>query len=148
MSIDAIRESPQGNAVGAIRRLDVVGVALLALAAYHLALAALMVMAPHTFYEKVGPFGVQNDHYLRDLATYEATFAVALALAWRRPAWRVPVLGLVALQFVLHAINHLVDIDAAHPHWLGPADFVSLAVAAALLVWLALFARRSPPISP
>jgi hypothetical protein len=54
------------------------------------------------------------------------------------------VLCCVALQFALHAINHLADIGAAHPHWLGPADFISLALAAAALVWLARESLRPP----
>lgn len=110
---------------------------ILAFAAYHFAAAALMVFAPHTFFSDIGPFGAQNDHYLRDTATFNAAFGVALAVAFRRPSWRAPVLCCVAVQFALHALNHLADIGAAHPHWLGPADFASLALASAVLVWLA-----------
>jgi hypothetical protein len=110
---------------------------ILVLALYHLALALLMVFAPHVFFTKIGPFGVQNDHYLRDTATFNAAFAAALAVAYRHPSWRAPVLFTIALQFALHAINHLADIGEAHPGWLGPADFVSLAVGTALVAWLA-----------
>jgi hypothetical protein len=112
-----------------------VGVA--ALAAYHLALAALMVFAPGTFFEDVGPFGVRNDHYLRDTATFNAAFATLLAIAYRRSSWRAPILCCVAVQFALHALNHLADIGEAHPRWLGPADFISLAIAAVAVAWLA-----------
>jgi hypothetical protein len=117
--------------------MSTVRVGLLAFAAYHLAIAALMVFAPRTFFTDIGPFGVQNDHYLRDTATFNAAFGVALAIAYRRAAWRAPVLCCVALQFALHSINHLADIGSAHPHWLGPADFISLALATAVLIWLA-----------
>jgi hypothetical protein len=110
---------------------------ILVLAAYHLALAALMVLAPHVFFTKIGPFGAQNDHYLRDTATFNAAFGVALAIAYQRPAWRAPVLFTIAVQFALHTVNHLADIGAAHPGWLGPADFVSLAVGTAVVAWLA-----------
>ena len=79
-----------------------------------------MVFAPHTFFTSIGPFGVQNDHYLRDTATFNLAFGVSLAIAYRRVAWRTPMLCCVALQFALHAINHLADIGAAHPYWLGP----------------------------
>jgi hypothetical protein len=47
------------------------------------------------------------------------------------------VLFTIAVQFALHTINHLADIGAAHPGWLGPADFVSLAVGTAVVAWLA-----------
>jgi hypothetical protein len=117
--------------------MSTVRVGLLAFAAYSLAVAALMVLDPHAFFTDVGPFGVQNDHYLRDLATYNAAFGVALLIAYWRVEWRTPILCCMALQFVLHSVNHLADIRSAHPYWLGPADFISLALAAAALVWLA-----------
>jgi hypothetical protein len=116
--------------------MSTVRVGILVFAAYHFVLAALMVLTPHLFFKDIGPFGVQNDHYLRDTATFEAAFGVALAIAYRRPSWRVPVLCCVTAQFVLHTINHLADIGAAHPGWLGPADFVSLAIGTAVLGWL------------
>jgi hypothetical protein len=117
--------------------MSTVRVGLFAFAAYQFAIAAMMVFAPHAFFTDIGPFGVQNDHYLRDTATYNAAFGVALLIAaWRVP-WRTPILCCVALQFVLHSVNHLVDIGSAHPYWLGPADFISLALASAVLVWLA-----------
>jgi hypothetical protein len=125
-----------------VRGTSVVSAGLLAFAAYHLAIAALMVFAPHTFFTSIGPFGVQNDHYLRDTASFNVAFGVALAIAYRRVSWRTPILCCVALQFALHAINHLADIGAAHPHWLGPADFISLALATTLLAWLARESTR------
>ncbi len=117
--------------------MSTVRVGLLAFAAYHFAVAALMVFAPHVFFTDIGPFGVQNNHYLRDTATFNVAFGAALLVAYWRVSWRTPVLCCVALQFALHSINHLVDIGAAHPYWLGPADFISLALATAVLVWLA-----------
>jgi hypothetical protein len=117
--------------------MSTVRVGLIAFAAYHFAIAALMVFAPHTFFTDIGPFGTQNDHYLRDTATFNVAFGAALLIAYRRVAWRTPVLCCIALQFALHALNHLVDIGGAHPHWLGPADFISLTLATLALVWLA-----------
>jgi hypothetical protein len=117
--------------------MSTVRVGLIAFAAYHFAVAALMVFAPHVFFTDIGPFGVQNDHYLRDTATFNVAFGAALVVAYWRVEWRTPVLCCVALQFALHTVNHLVDIGAAHPYWLGPADFISLALATAVLVWLA-----------
>ncbi|HEX4838069.1 MAG TPA: hypothetical protein VFV03_06050 [Solirubrobacteraceae bacterium] len=118
-----------------------------AFAAYHLALALLMAAAPHTFYAQIGPFGARNDHYIRDVATYNAALGVALLVALRHSSWRVPVLALTTLQFVLHSINHLVDINATHPAWNGYFDFFSLAVTTLLLAWLlriALAQEREP----
>jgi hypothetical protein len=115
---------------------------LIAFAVYHLTIAALMTFAPHTFFTDIGPFGAQNDHYLRDTATFNAAFGATLLIAYRRVNWRTPVLFCVALQFALHTINHLADIGAAHPHWLGPADFAALALSTLVLVWLTREAHR------
>jgi hypothetical protein len=106
------------------------------LAAYHLALGLWMTASPGTFYDVVGPFGTRNDHYLRDVATFYLAFAAGLGIAVRRPSWRVPVVAVVALQYLFHVVNHVVDISKASPGWVGPADVISLALVAALLVWL------------
>jgi hypothetical protein len=103
---------------------------------YHLVLALFMVAAPRVFFTNVGPFEAANVHYIRDTATFNAAIGVALLVAVRRPSWRVPVLALTTLQFVLHSINHLVDIGRAHPVWLGYFDFFSLFAATLLLAWL------------
>lgn len=134
--------STEADPTRARASISIVQIGLLAFAAYQFAVAALMVLAPHTFFTDVGPFGVQNDHYLRDTATYNAAFGAALIVAYRRVEWRAPVLCCLALQFVLHSINHLADIGSAHPSWLGPADFISLSLATAVLVWLARESMR------
>ncbi len=122
--------------------MSTVRVGLITFAALYFALAALMVVAPHVFYADVGPFGVRNDHYLRDVASCYAAFAAALVVAYRCVSWRTPVLCCLALQSGLHSINHLVDIGTAHPYWLGPADFISLTLGTIALAWLARESSR------
>ncbi len=122
--------------------MSTVRVGLLVFAVFNLVIALALVITPHTFFTDIGPFGSQNDHYLRDVATFYAAFGVALLIAYKRVSWRTPVLWIVALQSGLHALNHLVDIGAAHPRWLGPADFISLALATCALVWLARESMR------
>jgi hypothetical protein len=122
--------------------MSTVRVGLIVFAVFNLAIALTMVITPHTFFTDIGPFGPQNDHYLRDVATFYAAFGVALLIAYNRVSWRTPILWCVALQSGLHALNHLVDISAAHPRWLGPADFISLALATCALVWLARESMR------
>jgi hypothetical protein len=129
-----------GAALG--RRVSTVQVGLVAFAFVNLVIAAMLVVAPHVFFEDIGPYGSQNDHYMRDLATFYAMFAVAGLIAYRRPAWRTPVLCCLALEYGLHTLNHLADIGAAHTHWLGPANFGSLAFATGALVWLARESTR------
>jgi hypothetical protein len=122
-------------------RADALTAGIVLLALYSLGLALVMVVAPHSFFTAIGPFGRQNDHYIRDTATFSAAIGVGLVIALGRPGWRVPMLSITAVQFALHTINHLVDIDTAHPAWKGYFDFASLAVSTFLvagLAWLAL----------
>lgn len=111
-----------------------VGLAFFAIT--ELVVALFMAIGPHAFYEDVGPFGVVNDHYIRDLATYNGAIGVALAVSIRRRSWRVPVLALTTIQYALHSVNHVVDIANAHPRYLGYVNFFMLAIATVLLAWL------------
>jgi hypothetical protein len=125
------------------------GIAVLAV--YDLGLAIFMAASPHSFFTNVGPFGARNDHYIRDTATFSAALGVGLALALRRPSWRVPMLAISTVQFGLHSINHLLDINKAHPAWNGYFDFFSLAAATILIAWLLRIAasqRAAGPIEP
>jgi hypothetical protein len=117
-------------------------IGLLVLAATQLALALWMVTDPGGFFDQVGGFGTQNDHYIRDVATWNAALAVAAAAAVRLPGWRVPVLVFAALQFTLHAINHIADAGDAVASTDGAFDAVSLALGALLLGALAWLAAR------
>jgi len=109
---------------------------LLVLGAYHLGLGLLMFLAPGTFFEEFANYGVQNDHYIRDNATINLAFGVALFVAAGRPAWRAPVLAVIGLQYAFHVINHAFDIGETDPGWQGPLAVVSLTLLGALIVWL------------
>ena len=102
---------------------------LLVLGVYHLGLGLLMVVAPGTFFEEFATYGVQNDHYIRDNATINLAFGVALFVAAGRPAWRAPVLAVIGLQYAFHVINHAFDVSETDPDWQGPFALVSLALA-------------------
>ena len=118
-------------------------------ALYHLVLAVFMALAPHAFFTSVGPFGAFNSHYIRDTATFNAALGVGFVVAITRPSWRVPVLAVTTVQFALHSLNHLIDIDGAHPAWTGYFDFFSLLAATLLLGGLLAHTRtRSAPSPP
>jgi hypothetical protein len=123
------------------RRPGLVEAGIGAFAVYHLALALLMAAAPHEFYTQIGPFGPRNDHYIRDTATFNAALGLGFLAALRLPSWRIPVLAIATVQFALHTVNHLIDIDRAHPTWTGYFDFISLAFATLLLAFLLRAAR-------
>jgi hypothetical protein len=117
-------------------------------ATVELALAGFMAAAPHAFYTAIGPFGARNDHFVRDVATYNAALGVGLVIAIRRLSWRAPLLAILTVQFALHSINHLIDISSAHPAWIGYFDFFALAAATVQLAGLTWLAMERAPISP
>jgi hypothetical protein len=124
------------------------GIALFAVV--YLSQALVMVISPHSFYKSIGGFDSYNPHYLRDVATFAAALGVGLAVSLGRASWRVPMLAVATVQYALHSINHLVDIDIAHPQWTGYFDFFSLAASTLALVWLLrkAIARERAPAGP
>jgi hypothetical protein len=91
----------------------------------------------------VAPFGVRNDHLLRDLSTVSLALGMAALLAATRPTWRVPVLAISRFQFTLHTLNHVLDLGRAEPGWLGPANALALGLATVALT-LTLRAAQEP----
>jgi hypothetical protein len=124
-------------------RRDIVGVGLAAYALINLITAVFAAVDPGAFYDEVGPFGPQNDHYIRDAAAAMiGSLGVAMAIAVFRPAWRVGVLGYAVLHYAFHALNHLADIGDAEPERYGPIDFALLAISVPILGWLLARAIR------
>ena len=121
-------------------RKDVIGTAVLGLGVYEVAIALFIAIAPHAFFDSLGPYGHFNRHYLHDVAAFEGALGVGLLLAVRRPAWRAPLLVLAALHFAFHAVSHGADVTSADPKWVGPVEFAGLLGGAALLL---LLARRA-----
>jgi hypothetical protein len=118
--------------------------ALLALfGAGQVVLGLLLWITPGFFFDEIGPYGVRNDHYLGDLATWYLALGAVTLVAVRRAGWRVPVLALAFIQYALHSFNHLIDVNHAHPKWLGPANLISLVLTTLLLAWM-LNAQREP----
>ena len=109
---------------------------LVAFGAGQLLLGVLLWITPGFFFDEIGPYGVRNDHYMADLATWYLALGAVALMSVRRVSWRVPVLALAFIQYALHSVNHLIDVGDAHPEWLGPANLVSLTLTAVLLAWM------------
>jgi hypothetical protein len=101
-----------------------------------LLLGVLLWFAPGEFYEEIGPFGPLNEHYMGDLATFYLALGAIAFVAVARPSWRVPVLAFALIQYTLHTVNHVLDVNESDPSWLGPGTLVALGVGAALLAWM------------
>jgi uncharacterized protein DUF4345 len=113
-----------------------------ALAGVQAVIGLAQVLAPGSFYDAIANFGPRNDHFLRDVASYYLASAVALAVAARQPSWRAPVLALVGVQYLLHAIGHVADAGDADPSWVGPFDVATLAIGVLLIAGLYREASR------
>jgi hypothetical protein len=111
------------------------------LGVYHLLIGTVMVIAPRRFFDEIANYGVYNDHYIRDVATFYLALGGCLLVAVTRPAWQVPLLTFALVQYALHVLNHLWDVADGDPSWIGPANVVSLALIAAVIAWLV---RASP----
>ena len=86
---------------------------LIVLGVLNAASGALALIAPDTFFDQVGRYGVENSHYVGDVGAFVLAFGIAVLVAAWRPSWRVPVLALGALWYGLHALNHAFDVGQA-----------------------------------
>ncbi len=124
---------------------DLVGRLAMLTALILLATAVWMAVSPATFHSTVAPFGDANDHLFRDVASFTLPLVIGLWIAADRRSWRVPVFAIAAVQNGTHAFNHLVDVVATDPMWIGMATFVSLVAIQALLVWMLVRTLRPEP---
>ena len=121
---------------------------LMVAAVYHLLLGAFMFFAPGAFYDSLGKFPPENQHYIKDVATFYIALGVVFYISVRRRSWRTPVLVFATLEYAIHAINHLVDVGDAATDLTGWFDFFSLALIALIFAALASFAWRVHPDEP
>jgi predicted membrane protein len=118
---------------------------LLVVAIYHLALGALMFFAPNAFYDTIGKFPPKNTHYIKDVATFYIPIGIVFFVSIRRRSWRTPILVFAALEYSIHALNHLIDVGKASTDFTGWFDFFSLALIALIFWALASVAWRVQP---
>jgi hypothetical protein len=76
--------------------------------------ALWIVLAPHSFFAHVGPFGTYNSHYLGDAAAFQAGIAIPLIAAAHYQALRAGALAVALAAVSFHAINHWIDVNAAN----------------------------------
>jgi hypothetical protein len=124
--------------------------ALAVLAVLQIASGALALFAPGTFYDEIGRYGVENQHYVGDVGAFVLAYGVAVLIAATRPAWRVPVLALGAVWYGLHAINHAFDVGDARSDARGIVDTIYIGLGGLLFAYLAWAAARlqEPGASP
>lgn len=114
-------------------RTGFVEVALIVFGIYALSIGVFMIVAPGTFFETLGNFGVRNDHYIFDNATFEVPQGLMLLAAVRWPSWRVPALAFATLHWAMHSVSHLVDPHHGAGDWIGWLEAGGLVVTTAIL---------------
>jgi uncharacterized membrane protein len=117
-------------------------VVLALIAAYHVITGALALIAPDTFFEQIGKYGVENSHYVGDVGAFTIAYGLGLTLAVMRPRWRAPILWLGAIWYGFHAFNHAFDTGQARSDARGWTDTILLALGAVLAGWLARISER------
>jgi hypothetical protein len=125
-----------------------IGILLLLLAALAALAGAWAFIAPRAFFDAVASdTGSFNGHLMRDVGSAFLAASLALLLAWRLPASRLPLLAVAATFLVLHAVAHVWDIStgalpAAHWHQDLPGVFAPALLALGLFGWVAVTRRR------
>lgn len=109
---------------------------------YSVLLGLFMLAAPGAFFDTLGAFGVRNDHYIFDNASFELPLGLLMLGALRRPTWRVPTLAFATAHWALHALSHLIDPHHAAGTWVGWLEAAGLVVTAVMLA-MALRASMS-----
>jgi len=115
-------------------RAGFVEVTLIVFGLYALTIGLFMLFAPGAFFDTLGTFGVRNDHYIFDNATFEIPQGLMLLAAIRWPSWRVPALAFATLHWALHALSHIID-----PHH-GAGDLIGWLEAGGLVVTTVILA--------
>jgi hypothetical protein len=115
---------------------------LAVIAIYHVATGLLALVAPDTFFEQIGHYGVENSHYVGDVGAFILAFGVAVGISVVRPSWRAPVLWLGALWYGFHAINHAFDAGEAKSEARGWGDTLAIAFGGLGSAWLARVSER------
>jgi hypothetical protein len=121
-------------------------VGLVVFGVINLVTGALLFFAPDYFFDHIGPYGIENKHYLGDVGAFYLAAGAGLLIAVRQPSWRAPLLAVAAVWYGLHAVNHLFDIgDNNRSDSRGISDTVLIAIGAAALGYMARAASRMSP---
>jgi len=115
---------------------------LAVVAIYHVATGLLALVAPDTFFEQIGHYGVENSHYVGDVGAFILAFGVAVGISVVRPSWRAPILWLGAFWYGFHAINHAFDTGEAKSEARGWTDTLAIAFGGVGAAWLARVSER------
>jgi hypothetical protein len=121
---------------------------LVVISAYHVITGGLALLAPDTFFDQIGHYGIENSHYVGDVGAFILAFGVAVGISVVRPGWRAPILWLGALWYGFHALNHAFDTGEAKSEGRGWGDTLLIAFGAVAAAWLARVAEGRSRFAP
>lgn len=99
------------------------------------------IVAPESFYDAVATYPPYNDHFLKDVASWNVALGLAALHAARTPSWQRGMCGVLAVLYALHALSHGIDLDQGEPRSASVATLVSQIAGA--VVFAALYVRES-----
>jgi hypothetical protein len=114
-------------------RAGFVEVTLIVFGLYALTVGLFMMLAPGTFFDTLGNFGVRNDPYSFDNGSFEVPQGLMLLAAVRWASWRVPALAFATLHWGLHSLSHIIDPHHGGGEWIGWLEAGGLVVTTAIL---------------
>jgi len=97
-------------------------------------------VAPDSFYDVVATYPPSNDHFLKDIGSWNVALGLATLHAARTPSWQKGMCGVLAVLYTLHAVSHGIDLDQGEPRSASVATLVSQIVAA--VIFAALYVRE------
>jgi hypothetical protein len=115
---------------------------LVVIAAWHVVTGGMALVAPDTFFDQIGHYGIENSHYVGDVGAFMLAFGVAVAISIWHASWRAPILWLGALWYGFHAINHAFDTGEAKSEGRGWGDTLAIAFGGVAAAWLARVSER------
>lgn len=115
-------------------------IGLIAAGALQLVTGVVAFLAPGAFYTAAAAYPPENHHFLRDIGTWNIGLGLVALLAQSRPSWHRPILAVVALQFALHTVSHVIDVGATDPESQSWLALVTFGLGTVVLAALALTA--------
>jgi hypothetical protein len=113
---------------------------LLVVGVSQLAVGVLAFFAPGAFYDLIASYPPENGHFLKDIGSWNVALGAIALYGAGRPDWHVPLLGFLALQYGLHTVSHIIDLNEAEEDWQG--WFALLTQGLGAIVLSALFLRE------
>ncbi|HEV2815172.1 MAG TPA: DUF4345 family protein [Solirubrobacteraceae bacterium] len=122
-------------------RADVVPLVLVVVGVTQVAAGLLAFLAPGAFYDLVAGYPPENSHFLKDIGSWNLALGGLALYGARRADWHVPLLGFLALQYVVHTISHVIDAGESDPGWHSTFALITQGFGAVVLVALVLRER-------